>query len=254
MQIDNVLAAHAVGKFPTAGLEGFDDEDSFVRAHEGTQIQIAKNLDETTKFDPFPAEKEKIENQNEQNGYQLSAFLAKEDAQEKKDMSDTLSSWEDHRQSLQDELDYQDKLNDVLNENADRTGEQLKRQAKITSEAAEDAADEDERNTAVQIKKFEAGLSKRQARLAEDIVGLPDPSEPSDDERALLKQNIMVRSPPFQLLLLFFGRIFNFIARFLSCLMWAYQRCVNSHVYHVYLLGCPCLRGAFRVVWLCVRS
>lgn len=125
---------------------------------------------------------------------QMKAFLAKEDAAEKAGMSATLSNWEDHRESLQDQVDYQDKMNGVLNEKADRVGEMLVRHSKATTEAAEDVADEENRANQIQLKRYTSGMEAHQADLASQIVGLPDPGAPSEDEKTLMKQNIMVRS------------------------------------------------------------
>ena len=169
-----------------------------MRAHEGTQIGIAKQLDQEEKFDVGSlggADRDELLDRNDDNAHQLSAFLAKQDADAKRDMDQVLGDWEDHRQSLQDQVDYEDKMNGVLNQNADRMGEMLERHTKETTEAAEDVADQEERANEVQLKKFTAGLERRQEDLASQIVGLPDPSEPSDDEKALLKQNIMVPPP-----------------------------------------------------------
>jgi len=200
LHIDNVLAARDVAGFADHGLpgpgerEGFDNQDAFMRAHEGTQINIAKNLDEADKFSPFPADRDELLGRNEDNKHQLKAFLAKQDADEKRDVDKVLGDWEDHRQSLQDEVEYQDKMNGVLNDNADRVGELLVRHTKATTEAAEDVADQEERSNEIQLKKFTANLETRQEDLAAQITGLPDPSEPSEDEKSLLKQNIMVGS------------------------------------------------------------
>lgn len=210
LHIDNVLAARDVDSFHDVPLpgpgerEGFTNQDAFMRAHEGTQIQIAKNLDETEKTDPFFADRDELEDRNEQNGYQMSALLAKEDADEKRDMAATLQNWEDRRQSLQDEVDYQDKMNGVLNEKADRIGEMLVRHTKQTTEAAQESADELERANEIQLKKYTKKMEDKQEALASQIVGLPDPSEPSEDEKTLLKQNILVRSllPPVLFVLL----------------------------------------------------
>jgi hypothetical protein len=198
LHIANVLAAHHVDSFHDTSLpgpgerEGFDNQDAFMRAHEGTQINIAKNLDEADHFDPFTEDRDLLEGRNDDNAHQMSALLAKEDAAEKADMDATLSNWEDHSQGLQDEVDYQDKMNGVLNDEADRTGELLKMHTKASTETADAVADEDERANEVQLKKFTASLQARQEDLASQIVGLPDPGEPSEDEKTLLKQNIMV--------------------------------------------------------------
>jgi hypothetical protein len=198
------LAARDVDMFHDAPLpgpgerEGFENQDAFMRAHEGTQIGIAKQLDQEEKFDVGSlggADRDELLDRNDDNAHQLSAFLAKQDADAKRDMDQVLGDWEDHRQSLQDQVDYEDKMNGVLNQNADRMGEMLERHTKETTEAAEDVADQEERANEVQLKKFTAGLERRQEDLASQIVGLPDPSEPSDDEKALLKQNIMVPPP-----------------------------------------------------------
>jgi len=197
LHIANVMAAHAVDSFHDTALpgpgerEGFENQDAFMRAHEGTQINIAKNLDEADKFDPFHADRDELEGANEQNAYQMKAFLAKEDAAEKAGMSATLSNWEDHRESLQDQVDYQDKMNGVLNEKADRVGEMLVRHSKATTEAAEDVADEENRANQIQLKRYTSGMEAHQADLASQIVGLPDPGAPSEDEKTLMKQNIM---------------------------------------------------------------
>jgi len=198
LNIANVLAAHAVNSFADTALpgpgdrEGFDNQDAFMRAHEGTQINIAKNLDEADKMDAFPRERSALEGANEQHAFHMQALLAQEDASEKRDMSATLSNWRDHRESLQNEVDYQDKMNGVLNENADRVGEMLVRHSKATTEAAEDAADEEDRANEIQLKRYSAGMEAHQSDLASQIVGLPDPGAPSEDEKALMKQNIMV--------------------------------------------------------------
>jgi hypothetical protein len=192
------LAARDVDSFHDVALpgpgerEGFENQDAFMRAHDGTQIGIAKQLDEADKFDPFPADRDELLDRNEENKHQLKAFLAKQDADAKRDMDKVLGDWEDHRQSLQDEVDYQNKMNGVLNAKADRIGEQLVRHTKQTTETAEDVADQEERANEIQLKKFTANLEHRQEDLASQIVGLPDPGEPSEDEKALLKQNIMV--------------------------------------------------------------
>lgn len=200
LHIDNVLAARDVDSFQDHALpgpgerEGFTNQDVFMRAHEGTQIQIAKNLDETEKTDPFFADRDELEDRNEQNGYRMKALLAKEDADEKRDMDTVLKSWDDHRQSLQDEVDYQEKMNGVLNDKADRVGEMLVRHTKQSTEAAEESADELERANEIQLKRYTKKMQDRQEALASQIVGLPDPSEPSEDEKTLLKQNILVLS------------------------------------------------------------
>ena len=70
LHIDNVLAARDVDSFHDVPLpgpgerEGFTNQDAFMRAHEGTQIQIAKNLDETEKTDPFFADRDELEDRN----------------------------------------------------------------------------------------------------------------------------------------------------------------------------------------------
>jgi hypothetical protein len=197
LHIDNVLAARDVDSFSDHGLpgpgerEGFSNQDVFMREHEGTQIQIAKHLDETEKTDPFFADRDELEEKNEQNGYQMSALLAKEDADEKRDMDSVLENWENHRQSLQDEVDYQDKMNGVLNDKADRIGEMLVMHTKQTTEAAEESADQLERANEIELKKYTKSMEDKQEALASQIVGLPDPGEPSEDEKALLKQNII---------------------------------------------------------------
>jgi len=220
LNIANVLAAHAVNSFAGTVLpgpgdrEGFENQDAFMRAHQGTQINIAKNLDEADKMDPFPRDRSALEGANEQHAFHMQALLAQEDASEKRDMSATLSNWRDHRESLQNGVDYQDKMNGVLNENADRVGEMLVRHSKATTEAAEHAADEEDRANEIQLKRYSAGMEAQQSDLASQIVGLPDPGAPSEDEKALMKQNIMVCA---QSLLHVFGVVLLFLCAF--CLL-----------------------------------
>ena len=151
------MAARDVDSFHDVALpgpgerEGFENQDAFMRAHDGTQIGIAKQLDEADKFDPFPADRDELLDRNEENKHQLKAFLAKQDADAKRDMDKVLGDWEDHRQSLQDEVDYQNKMNGVLNAKADRIGEQLVRHTKQTTETAEDVADQEERANEIQL-------------------------------------------------------------------------------------------------------
>ena len=194
LELANLFAKRAVDSFPDAPSEeqGFQEHDAFMRAHEGTQIRIAKMLDAEDKSgEPFRSDQARIGSRNEQNGFKLKALLAKEDADEKREMDATLATWGDRRQSLQDDLDYQEKMNGVLNAKADRTGEALVRRAKATTAAAEAVAEEERRANVVQLKRFERNMGDRQASLASQIVGLPDPGVPSKEERALLRQNIM---------------------------------------------------------------
>lgn len=194
----NVMAQVAVDSFPSPLSEGhwadrgFDNHEAFMRAHEGTQIKIHKFFDEEDKLDePFKSDRAELEGKNEQNGHQMKAMLAMEDADDKRQMDATLQNWEDQRDSLQRKVDYQNMMNGVLNDEADRTGEMLVRQTKQTSKRAEAIVDQDRRQEEAQLKILSKQREDRESALAAQIVGLSDPNAPSEDEKSLLKQNIM---------------------------------------------------------------
>mmetsp|Transcript_16144 Transcript_16144/g.54081 ORF Transcript_16144/g.54081 Transcript_16144/m.54081 type:complete len:162 (-) Transcript_16144:58-543(-) len=108
-----------------------------------------------------------------------------EDAKNDQDMAERSGRWEAHRQSLQDEVDYEDKLANQRDDEGDLLKEDIKRSTAYVDEIGQR---EDGENRAEEARNTH-NLETSQSELAAAIVGESDPLAPSADETALLRQN-----------------------------------------------------------------
>eukprot|EP00960_Hanusia_phi_P041357 754963-Hanusia_phi.AAC.2 len=192
LRAQNVLAQAAVESFPTTGQEGLQDPLSCVFHTEidGHRLAAEKDLDEDSKFEDQHT-KEQISDLNESNDdaeRYTNMIATVEDVQNDQDMNERSSRWEAHRQSLQDEVDYEDKLSNQRDDEGDLLKEDIKRSSAYVDEIGQ----QEEGANRVEEARNSHDLESRQAELAAAIVGLPDPLAPSEDETALLRQNDIV--------------------------------------------------------------
>eukprot|EP00290_Baffinella_frigidus_P011568 CAMPEP_0180150730 /NCGR_PEP_ID=MMETSP0986-20121125/21678_1 /TAXON_ID=697907 /ORGANISM="non described non described, Strain CCMP2293" /LENGTH=263 /DNA_ID=CAMNT_0022097831 /DNA_START=1 /DNA_END=792 /DNA_ORIENTATION=+ len=190
LKMDNFLAQHAVSQFSDHGQEGFQDEGGFKRASAGVSVDLAKLNSEHDKFAvlDFSNDKNMLDADNRKSLSNLDVVTALGNAHDQRHTADVMHRLKLNRKSLQDNLDYQDKMNGVLNDASDREGSALLRQVKKATQFAHGVAHSEEEAVTKGFQNQIDSVETSQSELAAQIAGMPDPNAKASKE----VQNLML--------------------------------------------------------------